>query len=112
MNKLRKINLLILLLLVAGCVLGNTIPDSTHSFNSFKLYKLQNQWLQTGNIARISLNPDKNIGFVQSGYRYDDGSYHRMREAETKNEFFLESEKHPKNKGNVFLWKIRLFEQQ
>ena len=106
MNKLHKINLLILLLLVAGYALGNTIPDSTHSFNSFKLYKLQNQWLQTGNIARISLNPDKNIGFVQSGYRYDDGSYHRMREAETKNEFFLESESIQKIKEMYFYGKF------
>jgi hypothetical protein len=71
---------------------NNAEKDSTHSFNSFQLLRLENQWLNTNNLAGLTFNSNEKNGIVNGGYQLTDGDYHRIREATNKNDYYLFSE--------------------
>ncbi|MBN1819137.1 MAG: hypothetical protein JW833_00375, partial [Prolixibacteraceae bacterium] len=103
MNKIKLSCLIITLILLSGAVRGsNSDSIGLHSFNTFKMLRINNYWLETGNIAGISFNKVNSAGIVESGYSILDGEFHRMREATEKKNFYLETESYQKIKNIDF----------
>jgi len=107
MTRLKFILLFTLSLLISWTVQSQEAKkDSANSFNSFQLFQLKNQWLNSGNTAGMVFNPDKRIGIVDGGYQLTDGDYHRIREANHKDDYYLSSESYQRIKNIYFYGKF------
>lgn len=110
MKKIRIILTIILsVLFIGNSWSNNKKEDSIRSFNSFKLLRLNNDWLNSGNLAGIIFNPNEKIGVVKGGYQLTDGDYHRIREATRKNSYSLFSESYQVVNDIYFYGKINYY---
>ncbi|MCK3683396.1 DUF6850 family outer membrane beta-barrel protein [Maribellus sp. YY47] len=106
MTKFKTIFLLFSALCFAGNVWANTSQDSTHSIYSFRLYELQNPWLNSNNISGIIFNPKSKLGRVYGGYQVSDGDFHLTRNPSHQKNYSLFSESYLHLKDNYFYGKF------
>nr|WP_320021800.1 DUF6850 family outer membrane beta-barrel protein [uncultured Draconibacterium sp.] len=93
MTKLQIALILFLSFLTVERGLAYSAPkDSTFSFHSLKLFKLENQWLNSRNIAGLTFNANQNIGEVFGAYNLVDGDYKRVRDASHLENYSLYTE--------------------
>ncbi|QIA07952.1 hypothetical protein G0Q07_09515 [Draconibacterium halophilum] len=91
MTKLKIVFILTLSFFTTERILANNTPkDST--FNSLKLFKLKNHWLNSGNLAGLTFNSNENIGEVFGEYKLSDGDFRKVREATHLENYSLYSE--------------------
>lgn len=92
MIKIEHILITILLSFSVVSSQANSKPDSLRSFNSFKLFRLQNQWLSTGNISGMIYNKEDKISEVIVGSEFLDGDFHLTRDASQKHSYYLSTQ--------------------
>lgn len=92
MIKIKQILITLLLTLSIASSQAAAKSDSLRSFNSFKLLKLQNQWLSTGNITGMIYNTVEKISEVTVGSEFLDGDYHLTRDASHQNSYDLSTQ--------------------
>ncbi len=74
------------------------------SFNSIRLLKSNNFWLNTGNVAGLVFNQPGNIANFELGQDYGDGDFHRIREAGNYNNYSVATESYQVLKNRMFLY--------
>lgn len=98
----RKILFIVLSALAYQSFAGD--PLRVNSFNTFRLIKSGNSWLETGNSAGLAFNqPNSNISF-DAGPDHGDGDYHRIREGSKYNDYSFATESYQSLKNNIFLY--------
>ncbi|MEK7719178.1 MAG: DUF6850 family outer membrane beta-barrel protein [Bacteroidota bacterium] len=101
-NLKRKI---LFILLLAACYPGFA-GDTLHvkSFNTFRLVKSYNSWLETGNIAGLVYNQPTNSVSSEAGFDKRDGDYHRIMEGNEINDYSFSTESFQSQKKRIFLY--------
>ncbi|KJF43818.1 DUF6850 family outer membrane beta-barrel protein [Draconibacterium sediminis] len=107
MTKLQIVLILALSFLTAqNGLASNATKDSTFSFNTFKLFQLKNQWLNSGNIAGLTFNANQNIAEVFGEYKLADGNFRRVREASHLENYSLSAESYLTINNTYFYGKL------
>ncbi len=107
-HSLMRINLkrkILFILLLAACYQGFA-GDTLHvkSFNTFRLVKSENSWLETGNIAGLVYNQPTNSVNFEAGFDKRDGDFHRVREGNKINNYSFSTESFQFQKKRIYLY--------
>lgn len=96
--------LLFIVLLASACpgFAGDTLHVNT--FNSLKLLKSGNVWLETGNIAGMVLNQSEIKASFEAGMDNGNGSFHRIREGNNYNNFSFQTESYQTQKKRLYIY--------
>jgi len=99
-----KRQLLFFVLLAASfaCFAGDSLHVNT--FNTFRLLRSVNGWLETENMAGLVFNQPTNIVSFAAGLNKGNGDYHRIREGNKINDYSFSTESFQAQKKRIFLY--------
>jgi hypothetical protein len=80
--------------------------DSLHvsSFNTFRMIRNGNSWLETGNAAGLVFNQPFNKVNVETGLDHAAGDFHRIREGKLINDYAFSTESYQAQKNRLFVY--------
>jgi len=100
---LKRIIFLLLLLFAGFQSLGGDSLN-VNSFNTFKLLKMGNGWLETGNMAGLALNQQAKSWNIETGYDYNNGQFHLIREGGNINDYSFSTQSFQSLGKRIFLY--------
>lgn len=84
------------------CIASDSLYVNT--FNTFRLFKVVNGWLETGNLAGLVFNqPTKTVNF-EAGIDKGEGDFHRTMEGSRINDYSFSTESFQSQKKRIFLY--------
>ncbi|MCK9411569.1 MAG: hypothetical protein M0Q53_04655 [Prolixibacteraceae bacterium] len=75
-----------------------------NTFNTFRLLKMVNGWLETGNMAGLVLNQQNKSWKIETGYDNSNGQFHLIRDGENVNDYSLSTESFQTLGKRIFLY--------
>lgn len=81
---------------------GDTLHVNT--FNSLKLLKSANVWLETGNMAGMVFNESEIRADFETGLDHGNGNFHRIREGNNYTNFSFKTESYQIQKERLFIY--------
>lgn len=97
-----KILFLVLSAAFYQCFAGDTLH--VNSFNTFRLVRLGNSWLETENIAGLVYNQPTNSVSFEAGFDKGNGDFHRIREGNKISDYSFSTESFQSQKKRIFLY--------
>ena len=99
--KKRLLVILLLAMFIQGYA-GDSLR--VNSFNTFRLIRTENSWLETGNAAGLVFNQLTNRVNFETGLDHGEGDYHRMREGNSINDYSFSTESFQVLKKRMFVY--------
>ena len=101
-NVKKRLLVILLLAVFAQGYAGDSLRIS--SFNTFRLIKVENSWLETGNAAGLVFNQPTNRVNFETGLDNGQGDYHRIREGNSINDYSFATESYQVQKKRMFIY--------
>ena len=101
MNLKRKLLIIALSSVMAQSYAGDSLH--VNSFNTFRLIKAENVWLETGNVAGLVFNQSVKVVNFETGLDNGNGDYHRIREGSSVNDYSFSTESYQVLKKRMFV---------
>ena len=99
--KKRFLVILLLAMFIQGFA-GDSLR--VNSFNTFRLIRTENSWLETGNAAGLVFNQPTNRVNFETGLDRGEGDYHRIREGNSINDYSFSTESYQVQKKRMFFY--------
>lgn len=101
-NVKKRLLVILLLAVFAQSYAGDSLR--VNSFNTFRLIRIENSWLETGNAAGLVFNQPRNRMNFETGLDHGAGDYHRIREGNSINDYSFSTESYQVQKKRMFIY--------